>query len=386
MNDKIIKEPFTVIPEKEAEEIRLLMKPYFYSNITLSEIFNTDPKIYSNVLIQDMGFSTRLVNAMTKWTHYIGSKYYTIKTLCDLLNCSVKQVMNIRNLGVCALIECIYITKQYINSFKEIFPKGLTYNSGINECRLAYGLKNILDNEPFKITFRDKEMPYIMRYMETIEWIDKDIYMAAYNKDKYLLDLLSELSEFFAPIHRQYTYKQKIGAAMAKLPLKLRTKSALPFIQAYFLNKETIVENPLYDVDNQMIIADILNISYSKKILDYNTFHYIMDFILWLNFDFNNIMNKEINELSDLDFNRTIKGDSKQKLMKFKYEYQNSSYDIVAIAWAFKGKSRLVYETDLIRFIGAEKAKLLWYALSVLKYHTRLYHYSVATDVMIFNQ
>ncbi len=375
------------MPETDREKVLSLLNRYSNSHITLSEMLNVNPDIYSNTPIDSIGLSSRSVNAMTWGRHGRHNETFTICTLCDLLNCSMYQIKYIRNLGRISLFEVIYTVSKYISKHKEVkFADTISYSAYLNQNRLAYGLNRIINGEPLnKIVFREEEMPYIMRYMAAVEWIDKDLCMAAYNKDEYLIEIITALSEFFAPMYRVYQYKQAIENSFIKLPRELREKSAKYFFQAYLLNNSVLEENPLYGAAEETTILDIVNNVCRKSDIDYNTFHYVYDFLQWLDFDFNLEISDVIRNLKG-EKRQTIKTRRNRYCNRIKDLYLNFGYDIVAVVRAFKGKSRLVYKKDLISFIGKDNTELLWFALSSVNYSTSIYHYSAETDVMIFNE
>lgn len=285
---------YDTLSNEYKQEIKDLIKKYEKTTYTLGEVFGMEPEIFKYVPIEDVGYSTRVINGLEMfmhsfWVHKPVDRH--LHTLCDVLYLNFCEIFMIRNIGLKSVEELVGITKKYVteaNINGNKVQSSYSYDLETETLyRLGSAMKMLMRGQSVDgLRFTETERPYIDKYKEAVALIDEPLYMSAFNGDRYINNIIIALADFSAPTCRRYMYEQKVEEALKSLKPELKDKPVVPFVFAYYLSVKEPKCSFLNGLSDDMKIRDIHKAFSMESFPDRNLTEAVLKFIAWLDFDF----------------------------------------------------------------------------------------------------
>ena len=379
----------------------------------LAQILGVNADDFASASIDVLDLSVRATNAL---------KSARIMTICDILNKSVYDLQQVRNLGIKTLKEIIQLVASYVQNPVKLEPESerSEFDSGLPERELPafeadvrVAIEALLVGEPYETdTLSEFQVTCLEKIREGIEAIGPEMYMEMYVNPDYVTRICSSLSTFAAKNIRYLDLVQKASDYIGNLPDTLRQKRVIPFIRAYEAKAGNVISGFLSvcERDTTIIhIPDLLAKLRDKKSAEELLLE-INRFLLWLSFDGDNPIRtvtesifeslkakpqrsfeiltlrsegktlEELGRMYDVTRERIRQVEKKMQLY-FWNRYSHQKYDLLLIISAMRDGDTILYYNELEEMLG-EFTPILW-SCAKTNMTQKWFYYSKMLDAVV---
>lgn len=345
----------------------------------IPEIYADD---YSNVKIENIGFSVRVLNALKR----VGLSY-----LSDVLNKSYNDIIHIKNTGKNSAENIFRVSYSYIFDNKSLCSKQQNYKN-INCSPILYreALTAYLKGERYDYShFTQDRKTECYKYVAFTELILKDISYYALNNKDYTNEIIAMLNDFYT----ESNIKESIFLELKnKLSDYILSKNAKPFYKTYQEKAKLKELSVLENVFDNISVSEMIGFYYQHRAeYSIDELRSLEKFVNWLDFDLEQILkrvfgfldgsrNERIGEILNGRFNkRTLEdiaisfGITRERVRQLESKglrylhrnisnvYTNYGYNLWGLIYALNDGKKAIKFDDVEKIIGTQNAIWLWY-------------------------
>ena len=274
-------------PKKYNMQSYALYNMFHYdTSIILADCFEVVASNFANASLNLFSFENRTANII---------KRSQLKTVADLLNCSIDQLIRIRGMGTKSLSEIIIKLRDFVLNPQNT-DTYLLSNSTLEDSKAFITdefkdtIISFLNNAVISLDgFNNEQLEYFNKINYSCELLGKDICAS------FMDNALSwwKIRSAFDKLANIYVQKKnridKINTIIESLPKTIKTKRLIPFIAAYNAKNTKTLDFLLPYCDNNNTVYDLKIIieHYLSSTTSEDSLMLVYDFLKWLDFDIN---------------------------------------------------------------------------------------------------
>ena len=248
-----------------------------------ADVYRISPEDYTNILIENVGFSVRTVN---------GLKTAGINNIEDLLRIDYEKLSSLRNIGAKSVDEVI----RYLESLKpfEVFKEDDSF------FKLP---KSIIENKEYIIKgdfsfienteFRSDDIEIIQCYKEAYASLGNRLVNLCINEPLRIIPIMKSLKEFSEKQLYIQNQKDRINRLLNNIPCDRKNNLSIGYINAFSNSLETKNIIKKYYVNDSLLKDIVINQSDCCDL----DFTILCKFLNWCCFDVYSEIEKIFDEL-----------------------------------------------------------------------------------------